>query len=87
MIAFFEQVGLGGNAFFKLICQAMHKGAVSVTGATTLGEAFLTSRGIRQGCPASPILFCLILMGLQRRLQRLQLEGGVLLGDQLVTST
>jgi hypothetical protein len=44
---------------------------VSVCGPRGMGQGFCTSRGIRQGCPASPALFAAAISGLERRLSRL----------------
>jgi retron-type reverse transcriptase len=44
-----------------------------------LSEPFATHRGIRQGCPVSPILFSILLSGLERRLLRLHPNLGLTL--------
>lgn len=40
-----------------------------------------TSRGIRQGCPVSPLIFAILLSGLERRLLRLLPQAGVVVND------
>jgi hypothetical protein len=57
-------MGIGHCILVKFILLAMKSGPVTVTGAATLSEFFNTTCGIKQGCPASPTLFCLILAGL-----------------------
>ena len=64
MRAYFERVGLTASPFYHLMETAMTEGQVYVTGPAGLASPFLTSRGIRQGCPVSPILFTFLLMGL-----------------------
>lgn len=49
----------------------MVEGEVAVVTGNGLEVPFNTQRGIKQGCPASPLLFALLLVGLQRRLIRL----------------
>lgn len=62
--AVLNHMGIGQCVLVKFILLAMSLGPVTVTGAATLAEFFNTTRGIKQGCPASPTLFCLILSGL-----------------------
>lgn len=70
-----SHIGVTNNPFFTILSLAMDEGEVSVVTNNGLGTPFTTSRGIKQGCPASPLLFALLLTGLQRRLTRLQLPG------------
>ena len=51
-------------------------------GRRGLAEPFLTLRGIKQGCPSSPLLFCLLLSGVERRVLREAAGAAVLLGGQ-----
>lgn len=48
-------------------------------------STFKTRRGIRQGCPASPILFAIFISFLERRLLRKFPEAGIRIGtDRLL---
>lgn len=46
-----------------------------LTGRGGLAAPFCTSRGIKQGCPASPMLFTLLLSGLERRVSSLAADA------------
>ncbi len=65
-----QHMGLWDNVFVQVIFQAMDEGPITVTGSTELSAFFLSTCGIKQGCPASPVLFGLLLAGLQRRIER-----------------
>lgn len=54
---------------------------MGVCGPRGVSELFATSRGIRQGCPASPMLFALLVSGLERRLHRLLPSAGWVIGE------
>lgn len=49
------------------------------------GEGFWTARGVRQGCPMSPILFNLILADLEEELRKVK-WGGARIGEERVYS-
>ncbi len=76
-----SHIGVTENGFYKLLTQAMQEGETAVVTGAGITSTFLTQRGIKQGCPASPLLFMLLLVGLQRRLCRLQLPGSVHFGE------
>lgn len=45
-----------------------------------LGEVFWTARGVRQGCPLSPLLFNLLVADMEDELRRVK-WGGVKIGE------
>lgn len=47
------------------------------------GEGFWTARGVRQGCPMSPILFNLVLADLEEELRKVK-WGGTRIGEERV---
>lgn len=49
------------------------------------GEEFCTARGVRQGCPMSPILFNLVLADLGEELRKVK-WGGTRIGEERVYS-
>jgi retron-type reverse transcriptase len=55
-----------------------------VKGPLGLAGGFLTTRGIKQGCPVSPLLFAVLLSGLERRLARLHPTAGIVLPSGVV---
>lgn len=46
-----------------------------------MGTAFTTSRGIKQGCPISPVLFALLLSGLERYLLSQAPDAGFVIAE------
>lgn len=70
-------MGFASCNLFKLIDRATREGSTVIADSRGLSRGFLTSRGIKQGCPASPILFALLLSGLERRLARLVPHTGI----------
>jgi len=50
-----------------------------------MGSSFWTERGVRQGCPLSPLLFNLVLADLEEKMRRVR-WGGVKLGEEKVYS-
>jgi len=77
-----RHMGVANNKFFDLLWHSLNIGETVVCGGGKLGEPWLSSRGIKQGCPASPILFCLIMSGLQRYLERLIGHCSIKIGDE-----
>ena len=49
--------------------------AVLINGSTS--KKFRASRGIRQGCPLSPLLFLLVIEGLSRLIQKAKVDGRI----------
>ena len=76
-----EHIGIGQCDFFKFIQRAMDMGQVTITGAQGLSDVFHTTRGIRQGCPASPLLFALLISFIEFRLCRMFPDAGVKIGQ------
>ena len=66
-----SHLGLTGNGFWTLMTLAHDAGPVYITGTSALSAPFYTAHGIKQGCRASPLLFVLLLAGLEKRLLRL----------------
>ena len=66
-----SHLGLTGNGFWVLMTLVRDTGPVYITGTSALSAPFYTTWGIKQGCPASPLLFALLLAGLEKRLLRL----------------
>ena len=66
-----SHLGLTGNGFWTLMTLACDAGPVYIALTSALSALFYTTRGIKQGCLASPLLFALLLAGLERRLLRL----------------
>lgn len=60
-----DWIGITDCYFYRLYRVARDSGPVFVTGNSGLSPPFHTGRGIRQGCPASPTLFALLLSGLE----------------------
>lgn len=77
-----QHIRLGTCHIFQFIERATASGQVTVTGPGGLSDVFDTLRGIRQGCPASPVIFALFISFLERRLCRLFPEAGILLGGE-----
>ena len=69
MDAILRHVGVADNAFYRMYVSARDAGYV-YTGGAAATSPFTTSVGIRQGCPASPTLFAILMSGLERRLAR-----------------
>lgn len=74
-----EDIGLKGrflrfiaNSYKQTICR------IKVNGSTS--EDFFTSRGVRQGCPLSPLLFNIYIENLDKELERKK-EGGTVIGQ------
>ena len=57
-------MGIADVSFVRFLRKVLDDGPTVVTGAPTLSTPFYTTRGIKQGCPASPTLFGLLLAGL-----------------------
>ena len=66
-----SHLGLTGNGFWTLMTLARDTGPVYITGTSALSAPFYTTRGIKQSCPASPLLFALLLAGVKKCLLRL----------------
>lgn len=52
-----------------------------MSGNQGLSKVFMSQRGIRQGCPASPTLFALLISFIEFRLCRLFPNAGIRLGS------
>ncbi len=63
-----------------MLC-ALSVGEVAVTVAETLSNVFLITRGIKQGCPASPTVFGILLAGLQNWLARVYSDSVLYISD------
>lgn len=71
-------LGIAANPFWNIMWNATVDGLTRVTGGATLSDGFLTTRGIKQGCPASPIIFGFILSALESYL-RAKCDSGIVL--------
>ena len=79
-----DHVGVTDNGFFSVLWQAMTDGETMVKGAD---ERWVSSRGIKQGCPMSPLLFCILLSALQPTVESECPECGFdVAGKRIVTS-
>ena len=74
-------INIAENSFYRLYCAARDAGKVFLTGASGLVAPFAASHGIRQNCPSSPLLFCMLLSGVEHRVLRETPGVSVLLGD------
>ena len=73
--------GIKGN-FLKIIASLYSKVKSSVRGTDGLTELFSCSRGVRQGCLLSPLLFALFLNDLNSHLS--ESSSGVTVGDDSI---
>ena len=65
-------------------CQEIYSETINKVGyGRNRSEQFWTSKGVRQGCPLSPILFAAYIAELDRKLSRAQ-AGGVVIGNKKV---
>lgn len=70
------QVGLSVEAInWVMGCVSSSNFVVIVNGEPT--KFFKSSRGLRQGCPLSPLLFLFIVEGLSRLIQNVRREGNI----------
>lgn len=49
-----------------------------------MGEVFWTARGVRQGCPLSPIIFNIVLMDLEEEMGKVKWRGVRLDGGEYI---
>jgi hypothetical protein len=75
--------GLHGRALHA-VSDMIEVTRMQVRAAGKLGESFDTTAGLRQGCPASPILFGILIDRLERYLEQHCSEYGVQLGGKLL---
>lgn len=59
--------------------EMLRKSIIRVRVGGKMGEKFWTARGVRQGCPLSPLLFNLLVADLQEELRKGR-WGGIRLG-------
>lgn len=57
------------------------EGEITVMGPMGPSKPFKTTRGIRQGCPASPLLFGILVSFVERRILRRCPTAGIHIGD------
>jgi hypothetical protein len=81
-----EHLGIATSPLFQFIMKATMEGEVSVMGPAGPSAMFKTLRGIRQGCPASPILFAIIVSFLERRILRKCPTAGIHIGGHRILS-
>ena len=74
-------ISIVDNSFYHLYCAARDVGKVFLTGASGLVPPFAMSHVIKQSCPSSPLLFCLLLSGVEQYVLRETARASVLLGD------
>lgn len=77
-----RHIGIFDTPLCQFITRATNEGMLCVTTQHGLSAQIPSTRGIRQGCPASPILFAILLAGLERRLKRLHPTLGVHFNNQ-----
>ncbi|XP_043464490.1 uncharacterized protein LOC122499949 [Leptopilina heterotoma] len=72
-----------GQGFIERIKEFYEDTREKVKIGEELGEEFWLGRGLRQGCPLSPILFNLLMADLEEKMER-KGKGGVILGKRRV---
>lgn len=75
-------IGLAENPFYRLMMRARDYGPTAVRSGLTLSDAFYTSIGIKQGCPLSPLLFAILMSGLERYILHHKPTAGFRIGDE-----
>jgi hypothetical protein len=75
-------LGIADNNFYRLMVRARDAGYTAVKHGEHLSIPFTTSRGIKQGCPLSPILFALLLSGMESYLLEQCPDAGFTIAGQ-----
>ena len=62
-----SRLGIANNTFYHLACRVRDTGATFIAGPTAT-TPFRSMRSIKQGCPLSPALLSILLVGLHHLL-------------------
>ena len=64
-----------GKKFISFICRMYENTTLRVRSGNVIGEAFAYKRGVRQGCPTSPLLFNIFINNILDKIAPIRVEG------------